>query len=55
MIVYQTATAKIRGTESSTGPAEVGKRAIRGVFHPRFDDSKTGLPNNAMHWAYGTG
>lgn len=54
MTLYQTAVAKLRGTESSTIPAEVGKRVIRGVFHRRFDESKTGRLNNAMHWAYGT-
>jgi len=54
MTVYQTAVAKLRGTEASTTPAEVGKRVIRGVFHRRFDEGRTGLLNNAMHWSYGT-
>jgi len=54
MTVYQTAVAKIRGTEPSTTPAEVGKRVIRGVFHRRFDEDRTGMLNNAMHWGYGT-
>ncbi len=55
MTVYQTAVAKIRGTEASTTPAEVGKRVIRGVFHRRFNEHQTPLLNNAMHWSYGTG
>jgi len=54
MTVYQAAVAKARGTEPSTTPAEVGKRVIRGVFHRRFDENRTGLLNNAMHWGYGT-
>lgn len=55
MTVYQTAVAKLRGSEASTTPAEVGKRVIRGVFHRRFDEDHTGALNNAMHWSYGTG
>ena len=55
MTAYQMAVAKIRGTESSTTPAEVGKRVIRGVFHRRFDETQTPLLNNVMHWSYGTG
>jgi hypothetical protein len=55
MTVYQTAVAKLRGSEASTAPAEVGKRVIRGVFHRRFDESQTPLLNNVMHWGYGTG
>lgn len=54
MTVCQTAVAKVRGTEPSTTPAEVAKRVIRGVFHRRVDEGKTGLLNNAMHWGYGT-
>lgn len=55
MTAYQTAVAKLRGSEPSTTPAEVGKRVIRGVFHRRFDEDQTPLLNNAMHWGYGTG
>ncbi len=54
MTVCQTAVAKLRGSEASTTPAEVGKRVIRGVFHRRFDETQTSLLNNAMHWGYGT-
>lgn len=54
MTVYQTAVAKIRGSEASTTPAEVGKRVIHGVFHRRFDEDRTSALNNAMHWGYGT-
>jgi hypothetical protein len=54
MTVYQTAVAKVRGSEASTTPAEVGKRVIRGVFHRRFDEDRTSLLNNVMHWGYGT-
>ena len=55
MTGYQTAVAKLRGTEPSTTPAEVGKRVIRGVFHRRFDEDQTSVLNNVMHWSYGTG
>lgn len=55
MTAYQTAVAKLRGSEPSTTPAEVGKRVIRGVFHRRFDEAHTGTLNNVMHWSYGTG
>ena len=54
MTAYQTAVAKLRGSEPSTTPAEVGKRVIRGVFHRRFDEGRTSALNNAMHWGYGT-
>ncbi len=54
MSVYQTSAAKLRGSEPSTTPAEVGKRVIRGVFHRRFDDDQTNKLSNAMHWGYGT-
>lgn len=54
MTVYQTAVAKLRGSQASTTPAEVGKRVIRGVCHRRFDESRTSALNNAMHWGYGT-
>ncbi len=54
MTVYQTAVAKLRGSDASTTPAEVGKRVIRGVFHRRFDEDQTSALNNAMHWGYGT-
>ena len=54
MTVYQVAVAKIRGSEPSTTPAEVGKRVIRGVFHRRFPEEQTGKLNQAMHWGYGT-
>ena len=54
MTLYQTAVAKGRGSEASTTPAEVGKRLIRGVFHRRFDEDRTPMLNNAMHWGYGT-
>ncbi|MDQ6835999.1 MAG: hypothetical protein M3016_07405 [Actinomycetota bacterium] len=53
MTIYQTAVAKVRRTEPSTTPAEVGKRVIRGVFHRRFDEDQTGRLNNVMHWGYG--
>lgn len=55
MTMYQTAVAKLRGTEASTTPPEVGKRVIRGMFHRRFDEDQTGALNNVMHWSYGTG
>lgn len=35
MTAYQGAVAKARDSESSTTPAEVGKRVVRGVFRNR--------------------
>lgn len=55
MTRYQVAVAKIRGTEPSTTPAEVGKRVIRGVFHRRFPEEHTAKLNQAMHWGYARG
>jgi hypothetical protein len=36
MTVSQTVIAKLRASEPSTTPAEVGIRVIRGVFHRRL-------------------
>ena len=50
----QTAYMKATGGESSSVPAEVAKRTIRGVFHREVSDERTEQLNNAMHWLYGT-
>jgi hypothetical protein len=55
MTAYQVAVAKARDSESSTMPAEVAKRIIRGVFQREVSDEQTETLNNAMHIAYGTG
>jgi hypothetical protein len=55
MTAAQTAYYKAVGAESSTTPAEVGKRVIRGVLQREVSDEQTDTLNNAMHWLYGTG
>ena len=50
----QTAYMKATGGESSSVPAEVAKRIIRGVFHREVSEERTEQLNNAMHWLYGT-
>ncbi len=54
MTAAQTAYYKMTGTESSSVPAEVGKRIIRGVLQREVSDERTDVLNNAMHWLYGT-
>ncbi len=54
MTAAQTAYMKATGGESSSTPAEVGKRIIRGVFQREVDEARTEQLNNAMHWLYGT-
>lgn len=54
MTAAQTAYMKAMGSESSSTPAEVGKRIIRGVLHREVDEARTNQLNNAMHWLYGT-
>jgi hypothetical protein len=54
MTAYQMAVAKLRDAESSTTPAEVGKRVIRGVLKRDVDENKTEELNNAVHAVYGT-
>jgi len=54
MTAAQTAYYKASGSESSSTPAEVAKRIIRGVLQRDVPDEKTELLNNVMHWGYGT-
>ena len=54
MTAYQMAVAKARDSGSSTVPAEVGKRVVRGVFQRRVSEERTDQINQAMHWGYGT-
>ncbi len=54
MTGYQLAIAKLRGTGSSSAPAEVGKRIIEGVLGREVPDDRMDSLNNAMHVAYGT-
>ncbi len=54
MTGYQLAVAKLRESESSSAPAEVGKRIIEGVFKRDVPEDRMEALNNAMHVAYGT-
>ncbi len=54
MTGYQLAVAKLRGSGSSSAPAEVGKRIIEGVFKREVPEDRMEALNNAMHVAYGT-
>ena len=54
MTAAQAAYYKLTGSESSSVPAEVGKRIIRGVLQREVSDERTDALNNAMHWFYGT-
>jgi hypothetical protein len=54
MTTAQAAYYKVTGSESSSVPAEVGKRIIRGVLQREVRDGQTDALNNAMHWLYGT-
>jgi hypothetical protein len=54
MTAVQTAYLKATGGESSSTPAEVGKRVIRGVLGREVPEERTEQLNNAMHWLYGT-
>ncbi len=55
MTGYQLAVAKLRGSESSSAPAEVAKRISEGVFDHPVPEERMGALNNAMHVVYGTG
>lgn len=54
MTAAQTAYYKMTGSESSSVPAEVGKRIIRGVLQREVSDERTDALNNVMHGLYGT-
>ena len=54
MTGYQVAVAKLRGTDSSSAPAEVGRRIIEGVFQREVSEDRMDDFNNAMHILYGT-
>jgi len=54
MTGYQLAVAKLRGSGSSSAPAEVGRRIIEGVFQRKVPEHRMDALNNAMHVAYGT-
>ena len=55
MTAAQSAYYRATGAESSSTPAEVAKRLIRGVLQREVDDRHTAALNNATHWLYGTG
>ena len=55
MTGYQVTVAKIRDSESSTAPAEVGRRIIEGVFQRDVPERRMDALNNTMHVLYGTG
>ncbi|MGI8715512.1 MAG: DUF6789 family protein [Solirubrobacteraceae bacterium] len=54
MTGYQLAVAKVRGSESSGAPAEVGRRIIEGVLQREVPPDRMEGLNNAMHVLYGT-
>jgi hypothetical protein len=54
MTAGQLAYLKATGGESSSTPAEVGKRIIEGVFKREVPEERMELLNNVMHIAYGT-
>jgi hypothetical protein len=54
MTAAQTAYYKATGAESSTTPAEVAKRIVRGVLQRDVSEDRTETLNTAMHWLYGT-
>ncbi|MBA2566487.1 MAG: hypothetical protein ACR2IN_08380 [Thermoleophilaceae bacterium] len=54
MTAAQTAYYKATGSESSSTPAEVGKRVVEGVLGREVPDDRMNALNQGMHWAYGT-
>jgi hypothetical protein len=54
MTGYQVAVARLRDSESSSAPAEVGRRIIEGVFQREVPEDRMDDLNNAMHALYGT-
>lgn len=54
MTGYQVAVARLRDSESSSAPAEVGRRIIEGVFRGEVPEDRMDDLNNAMHVLYGT-
>jgi hypothetical protein len=53
MTVAQTAYYKATGEESSSAPAEVGKRIIGGVLQRDVPEGSEGALNTGMHALYG--
>lgn len=54
MTAAQTATMRLRGSEPSTVPAEVGRRIVEGVLRREVPEERIEALNNAMHVLYGT-
>ncbi len=54
MTGYQLAVASLRDGDSSSAPAEVGRRVIEGVFQREVPEERMDDLNNAMHVLYGT-
>lgn len=54
MTAVQTAYYKATGSESSSTPAEVGKRMVEGVLQRSVPEERIGALNQGMHWGYGT-
>ncbi|MEO8967042.1 MAG: hypothetical protein ABI355_05515 [Solirubrobacteraceae bacterium] len=54
MTGYQAAVAKVRHSDSSNAPAEVGRRVIEGVLEREVPERRMEALNNAMHVLYGT-
>ncbi|HEV2076173.1 MAG TPA: hypothetical protein VGR10_08020 [Thermoleophilaceae bacterium] len=54
MTAVQTAYYKATGTESSSTPAEVGKRIVEGVLQREVPEERMDALNQGMHWLYGS-
>jgi len=54
MTAAQTAYYRATDTESSSTPAEVGKRIVEGVLGRELPEQRMDALNQGMHWLYGT-
>jgi hypothetical protein len=54
MTSVQTAYYKARDMESSSTPAEVGKRIVAGVLQREVTEGSESALNQGMHWLYGS-
>lgn len=54
MTAVQTAYYRATGSESSSTPAEVGKRIVEGVLQRKVPEERIDALNQSMHWLYGS-
>ncbi len=45
-------SSDVTGWESAPAPAQVGRRAVEGLFERTLPDTSARLTNNIMHWGY---